>query len=293
VVLAASACESARILLNSRSPRFPNGLANGSGVVGRYLTDTVGVAVNGTLPQLSRLPAHNHDGTGGGHVYTPWWLYEKERKPDFPRGYHVEYGGGPRMPGVGILRGAANRLEGYGVELKRALRGEYGVGVGMSGRGEMIPNERSYCEIDPHVVDRYGIPVLRFHWQWGEPEHRMAAHMRRTFEEVITTMGGKILPGPRNGPTGTRRGDGYAFSRGAEINPGGSIIHEIGCVRMGSDPKTSVLNQYSQAHEVKNLFLADGGPFVSNPDKNPTLTILALSWRTSDYILDQAKKGNL
>jgi choline dehydrogenase-like flavoprotein len=116
--------------------------------------------------------------------------------------------------------------------------------------------------------------------------------MRQTFEEVITVMGGKVIFQPKSGQTG-RRGEGHQFTLGSDINPGGSIIHEIGCTRMGSDPKTSVLNQYCQAHEVKNLFVTDGGPFVSNPDKNPTLTILALSWRASDYILDQAKKGNL
>ncbi len=291
VVLAASACESARLLLNSKSSLFPNGLANGSGAVGRYLTDTVGVHVNGILPQLAGLPSHNHDGVDGMHLYTPWWLYEKDRKPDFPRGYHIEYSGGPRMPSVGMFQGAAARLEGYGADLKRALRSEYGTGVGFSGRGEMIPNEHCYCEIDPNVVDRFGIPVLRFHWKWGEPELKMALHMRRTFEEIIQTLGGTVVPQPESG--GGRRGEGHEFRLGSDINPGGSIIHEIGCTRMGNDPKTSVLNQYCQAHEVKNLFVADGGPFVSNPDKNPTLTILALSWRTSDYILDQAKKGNL
>jgi choline dehydrogenase-like flavoprotein len=291
VVLAASACESARLLLNSRSPRFPNGLANGSGVVGRYLTDTVGASVSGNLPQMSGLPAHNHDGAGGGHLYCPWWLYEKDRKPDFPRGYHIEFGGGPFMPGVGTFRAAAARQEGYGVELKRALRAGYGTTIGFSGRGEMIPNEHCYCEIDPNVVDRFGIPVLRFHWQWGEPELKMARHMRQTFEEIITTMGGQVLPSRRS--QAGRRSEGNEFVRGAGINPGGSIIHELGCIRMGDDPKTAALNKYCQAHEVKNLFVADAAPFPSNPDKNPTLTILALAWRTSEYILEEAKKGNL
>ena len=195
------------------------------------------------------------------------------------------------MPSVGMFRGAAARLEGYGLELKRALRAAYGTGVNFSGRGEMIPNEKSYCQIDPQVVDRFGIPVLRFHWQWGEPELKMARHMRQAFEEIIATMGGTIVPARPSGPG--RRGEGNEFARGSEINPGGSIIHELGCIRMGDDPKISVLNKYCQAHEVSNLFVADGGPFVSNPDKNPTLTILALAWRTSDYILDHAKKGNL
>src|SRR6185436_18726904 len=120
----------------------------------------------------------------------PWWLYEKDRMPDFPRGYHIEYGGGPGMPQVGTLRGAANRLQGYGGDLKKALRGEYGTGISLSGRGEMIPNERSYCEIDPHVVDRYGIPVLRFHWQWSDHELKQVRHMHETFRAIINEMGG-------------------------------------------------------------------------------------------------------
>jgi choline dehydrogenase-like flavoprotein len=209
VVLAASACESARLLLNSKSSLFPNGLANGSGTVGRYLTDTVGAHVSGILPQLAGLPSHNHDGVGGMHLYTPWWLYEKDRKPDFPRGYHIEYSGGPRMPAVGMFRGAAARVEGYGADLKRTLRSEYGTGVGFSGRGEMIPNEHCYCEIDPNVVDRFGIPVLRFHWKWGEPELKMALHMRRTFEEIIQTLGGTVVPQPES--RGGRRGEGHEF----------------------------------------------------------------------------------
>jgi choline dehydrogenase-like flavoprotein len=293
VVLAASACESARLLLNSRSSRFPNGLANGSGAVGRYLTDTVGVSVSGTLPPMAGLPPHNHDGVGGMHLYCPWWLYDKDRRPkDFPRGYHIEFGGGPGMPSVGMMRGAAARLEGYGLELKRALRGEYGLRIGFSGRGEMIPNEHSYCDIDPNVVDRFGIPVLRFHWRWGEPELNMARHMKATFEEIITTMGGRVNPSGVTGRPG-RRGEGHDYARGDRINPPGSIIHEIGTTRMGDNPKASVLNRWCQAHEVRNLFVVDGGSFVSNPDKNPTLTILALSWRASEYLLDQAKKGNL
>ena len=190
-----------------------------------------------------------------------------------------------------MFRGAAARLQGYGLELKHALRAGYGTGVGFSGRGEMIPNEKSYCQIDPHVVDRFGIPVLRFRWQWGEPELRMARHMRHTFEEIITTMGGRVNRSPASGAG--RRGEGNDYTRGSDINPGGSIIHELGCIRMGDHPRTSVLNKFCQAHEVGNLFVADAGPFVSNPDKNPTLTILALAWRTSEYLLEEARKGNL
>jgi len=279
VVVAASACESARLLLNSRSPGFPNGLANSSGVVGRYLTDSVGSSSYGYFPQLETMPAHNHDGVGGMHMYMPWWLFGK--KNDFLRGYHIEFGGGRDMPGVGSFDGVCELHEGYGVALKQKCRSMYGTFIGFSGRGEMIPNEKSFCEIDPDVVDRWGIPVLRFHWSWGENELKMAKHMQETFQAIMETAGGTVMHGVRR------------HARPSTISEGGAIIHELGTARMGSDPKRSALNKYCQAHDVKNVFVADAAPFVSNPDKNPTLSIMALSWRTSEYLLDQAKKGEV
>jgi choline dehydrogenase-like flavoprotein len=279
VVVAASACESARMLLNSRSSGFPDGLANSSGVVGRYLTDSVGSSLTGYFPQLEKMPAHNHDGVGGAHMYMPWWRFGK--KNDFLRGYHIEFGGGRGMPGAGEFDGVCADHEGYGVSLKQKCRSSYGTFIGFSGRGEMIPNEKTYCELDPNVVDQWGIPVLRFHWQWGENEMKMAEDMQATFRSIIETGGGTVHVGHRRG----------ALS--AEISEGGAIIHELGTVRMGTDPKTSALNKNCQAHDVKNVFVADAAPFVTNPDKNPTLTIMALSWRTSEYLLDQARKGEL
>jgi choline dehydrogenase-like flavoprotein len=148
------------------------------------------------------------------------------------------------------------------------------------GRGEMIPNEDCYCEIDPDTVDQWGIPVLRFHWRWSEHELNQAAHMHATFAEIIDALGGRVLS--------TVQTDG----RRAILRPG-QIIHEVGAVRMGDDPRTSVLNPYCQAWEVPNLFLADGGPFVSNADKNPTLSIMALAWRTSEYIVEQLRTRSL
>jgi choline dehydrogenase-like flavoprotein len=278
-VVAASACESARLLLNSRSSSFPDGLANSSGVVGGYLTDSVGSSVTGYFPQLENFPAHNHDGVGGAHMYMPWWRFGK--KNEFLRGYHIEFGGGRDMPGVGGFDGVCAEQEGYGVSLKQKCRSSYGAFIGLAGRGEMIPNEKSYCEIDPNVVDRWGIPVLRFHWQWGENEMKMAEDMQETFRSIIEAGGGRIHSTRRRG------------APKSEISVGGEIIHELGTVRMGDNPKTSALNRNCQAHDVKNLFVADAAPFVSNPDKNPTLTIMALAWRTSEYLLDRAKRGEI
>jgi len=283
VVLAASACESARLLLNSKDPRHANGLANSSGKVGRYLMDTVGTDAAGFVPTLMDLPPHNEDGTGGMHLYMPWWNYQKQLRNQMPfaRGYHIELGGGRRMPGPGEGSGSEKFLGGgYGLELKRGLRKLYGAFVGFACRGEMIPNELSYCEIDRDVVDQWGIPVLKFHFKWSDDEIQMARHAQETFKDIILTMGGEVIES--SGPA-----DNWGISRGGEV------IHEVGTTIMGSDRKSSVLNSYCQAWDCKNLFVTDGGPFGSNADKNPTLSIMALAWRTSEYIADQAKKLNL
>ncbi|MEP6573928.1 MAG: GMC family oxidoreductase [Gemmatimonadota bacterium] len=281
VVLAASACESARILLNSKSSRFPHGLANSSGVVGKYLTDTTGTDVAGYIPKLVDHVPHNEDGVGGGHLYMPWWV--DNRKLDFPRGYHIEIWGGLGVPSYGFMGGIQSYAPGggYGAALKQDYRHYYGATIGFSGRGEMIPNADSYCEIDPSVKDRWGIPVLRFHWKWSDYEYNQVKHMQKTFRELVAEMGGEVFdPMPS-------KDQGYG------ISSGGSIIHELGTVRMGKDPKSSVLNAHCQAHDVKNLFVTDGGPFVSQADKNPTWTILALAMRTSDYIMEQRKAGKI
>jgi choline dehydrogenase-like flavoprotein len=281
VVLAASALESARLLMNSKSTHFPQGLANASGTLGKYITDTTGADVSGFIPSMVDHVPHNEDGVGGMHVYMPWWL--DNRKLDFPRGYHIEVWGGLGQPSYGFMGGIQRYpgVSGYGRKLKDDYRRYYGSTIGFSGRGEMIPNENCFAEIDPTVVDQWGIPVLRFHWQWSDHELNQAKHMQETFRKLIAEMGGEVWA---NMPT---KEQGYG------IAPGGRIIHELGGARMGSDPSTSVLNANCQAHDCRNLFVADGAPFVSQADKNPTWTILALAWRTADYITEQRKAGAL
>jgi choline dehydrogenase-like flavoprotein len=279
-VLAASSCESARLLLNSKSASFPNGLANGSGVVGRFLMDTVGFGLSGEVPALEGMPRYDTEGFGGAHLYMPWWLWDKQEAAGFPRGYHIEIGGGYPMPMVGTFHGAAAR-HGYGRNLKQNVRREYGTRVGFAGRGEMIPNNNSYCEIDPQVVDQWGIPVLRFHFKWSDYEWKQARHMEKTFAAIIESMGGRV----HHLTPEQREKEG--------ISVPGTIIHEVGTVRMGSNPKTSAVNGFCQAHEIKNLFICDAAVFVSNPDKNPTLTINAFAWRASDYLAEEMRKGNV
>jgi choline dehydrogenase-like flavoprotein len=245
--------------------------------------DTVGAGLGGQIPLLENLPPMNEDGAGGAHVYAPWWLYKEQAagKLDFPRGYHIEFGGGRNMPDAGTM-GAIARIVGgsYGRRLKEDARRYYGSFMWFSGRGEMIPNDQSFCEIDPSVRDRWGIPVLRFHWQWSDHELRQALHMQRTFADIMTAMGGKpaILP-----QTDGRRA----------IAPGGVIIHEVGGAMMGSSPAASATDAWGQTWDVKNLFLADGATFCSNADKNPTLTIMALAWRSADRIVEQMHQGNI
>lgn len=292
VIVAASACESSRLLLNSKSQRHPNGLANNSNVVGKYLHDSTGAALGGVLPHLFGRKRYNEDGVGGMHIYSPWWLDNK--KLDFARGYHIEYWGGMGQPAYGfgmgmenlngkyVVNGRQKEAGGYGSSLKEDIRYFYGAGVGMAGRGEALALESNYCEIDPNMVDKYGIPVLRFHVKWTDHEIKQARHMKETFKEIMHNMGAVITWGGDDGPD-----NNYG------LESPGKIIHEAGTVRMGNDPKRSALNKWSQAHDCKNLFNVDGGQFVSQADKNITWTILALSMRTSEYIIDEMKKNNL
>jgi choline dehydrogenase-like flavoprotein len=214
------------------------------------------------------------------HIYMPWWL--DNQKLDFPRGYHIEPWGGRGMPGAGFM-GGVHRLTGggYGKGLKDDYRRLYGSTVGFSGRGEMIPSKECYCELDPEVVDKWGIPVLRFHWKWSDYEINQAKHMQQTFRQIIEDMGGKVVgrqPGPESN---------------YDLSVGGEIIHEAGTTRMGRSAATSVLNEHGQAHDCKNVFVADSGPFVSNAHKNMTWTILALAMRTSKHIAQLRNQGDL
>jgi len=292
VILAASTCETARIMMNSKSPRHPNGLANSSGVLGKFLHDSTGAGMGGIIPELFGRKRYNEDGVGGAHVYAPWWLDNK--KLDFPRGYHIEFGGGMGAPLYGfswgiqnlngkfMVNGVQKEAGGYGKSLKEDYRYFYGAAIGMAGRGEAIPREDNYCELDPNVVDKYGIPVLKFNVKWSDYEINQAKHMKETFAELLHEMGAVVTWGGDYGPQ-----NNYG------LEPPGKIIHEAGTARMGSDPKRSVLNKWNQAHDCRNLFVVDGAAFTSQADKNITLTILALSMRASEYLVSELKKGNI
>ncbi len=286
VVLGASACSTARILLNSKSTQHPNGLGNSSDHVGRYLHDSTGAGRMGFIPELMNRKTYNEDGVGGMHVYSPWWLDNK--KLDFPRGYHIEIWGGMGMPsyGFGFNASALNEhvggtMGGYGDKLRDDVKRFYGSVIGLAGRGESIAQYDNRCTIDPNTVDRWGIPVLKFNYQWTDYERLQAKHMTETFDEILENMGAKVL--------GDRPGKDQDYGL---LKPG-QIIHEVGTTRMGDDRRTSVTNKMQQLHDADNVFIVDAGPFTSQADKNCTWTILALSMRTSEFIVEEFKKKNL
>lgn len=287
VVLGASACSSARILLNSKSAQHPDGLGNSSGVVGKYLHDSTGSSLGGIVPDLlDRKITYNEDGVGGMHVYSPWWMDNK--KLDFARGYHIEVWGGMGMPSYGFGMGMENMAKylgheagGYGDMLRDDAKRMYGAMVGFGGRGECIAREDNYCELDPEVVDEFGIPVLKFNYTFSDHEINQAKHMQETFTELLHGMGAEPAwnPGTKENKYG--------------LNKPGEIIHEVGTTRMGNDPNTSVTNKYQQLHDAENVFIVDAGPFVSQADKNCTWTIMALSMRASEYIVQELKQMNI
>ena len=180
---------------------------------------------------------------------------------------------------MGTAAGLENLTGGsFGRQFKQDARRYYGSFITLKGQGNMFANEQSYCTLDPTVKDKWGIPVLKFHWHYTDQEIKQAAHMQKTFAEVIGAMGGRVL--------------GKTDLTGAKaITPGGYLKHEVGGANMGADARTSVTNKWGQTWDVPNLFVADGALFSANCEKPPTLTILALAWRTADYVLETLRKG--
>lgn len=276
VILAASACESARLLLNSKTAKHPQGLANSSGQVGKNLMDSTGANIGALVPALQGRPIYNEDGHTANHLFIPWWGHKAQaaKQLDFPRGYHFELGGRFGEPGANIDTG----LQGYGKELKQQVKHKYGAYVSFALRGEMLPNPDCYMDIDPEVKDKWGIPVARFHWKWSEHELKQVAHGLKTAKDILTLMGAEVgeLPSPEQA-----------------ILKGGQIIHEVGTTRMGASKTDSVTNQWGQTWDCPNLFVMDGGVFASNPHKNCTLTIMTLAMRNSSWLSSQLKQGAL
>ncbi len=270
VVLAASTLETARLMLLSKSSQYPNGIGNSSGHVGHnFCEHLMGPSVAGIMKELIGKPRTLDDGRPGG-FYVPRFRNLTERQPNFVRGYGFEGGSG-----CGMIPGTAFTAPGFGEEYKKHVRDYAGATISMGGFGEVLARYENYVEVDSNVKDAWGVPVLRFNYRFGDNEKKMAADMAITAREMFEAAGLEIV------------------SNTKDILPEGWSIHELGTSRMGNDPKTSVLNQFQQSHDVKNLFVVDGSSHVSASCQNPTWTIMALCWRSCDYLADQLKKGEI
>ncbi len=264
VVLGASTLETARLLLLSN-------IANSSGQVGHNFCEHImGPSVTGIVKNLVGKPRTLDDGRPGGFYMARFRNIGNDKQKNFIRGYGFEGQGGAQ-----IFPGHAYGTPGFGAEFKKRVRDEAGAYLNMGGFGEVLARYENYVDLDPNVKDRWGVPVLRFHIEFGDNEKKMAADMAETCKEMFEDAGIEIV--------GTSKD---------LLTPGWSI-HELGTARMGSDPKKSVVNQYQQSHDVKNLFIVDGSTHVSAANQNPTWTIMALAWRSCDYLADQMKRGEL
>jgi choline dehydrogenase-like flavoprotein len=272
IVLGASCMDTTRILLNSRSERHPNGLGNGSDMLGRNYCEQIMVHAAGFLPQLYGRGSVNDDGIGGGHVYLPRFNHRMQ-KLDYLRGFGIQFWGtGCQMTG----EDTASRTPGFGASFKAEVKKRYPALVQLHPFGEVLPRPENRVTIDHSRTDRYGVPLMQVSVTFGDNERRMMRHMYDTCEEILRTAGAEIA----------------RIDRDAH-DPPGSAIHEHGTCRMGDDPKQSVLDRFNRMHEVPNLFVVDGSAFTSCSEKNPTLTILALAWRATDYLAEQMRRGNL
>lgn len=275
VFLCASALGSTHILLNSRTPRFPDGLANGSGELGHNLMDHhFKVGATGEMPGFEDRYYYGNRPVG---FYVPRYrnISPATRQDDFVRGYGIE--GDASRPSW--WRGMGT--EAFGPDFKHSLRQPGPWQVWMTGFGETLPRHDNYVTLDAGAVDDYGIPQLRFHADWGANELAMRRDMAASMAEMLE----------RCGATNVRPYDEY--TPGDPWAAMGMGIHEMGTARMGRDPKTSVLNAYNQAHEVPNLFVTDGACMTSSPCQNPSITYMALTARAVDYAVSEMQKGNL
>jgi len=270
VILAASTLESARLLLLSRPRQHPNGIGNSSGHVGHNFCEHVmGPGVTGLVKELVGKPHTLDDGRPGG-FYVPRFRNLKDRQPGFIRGYGFEGSSGHSMFPAHTME-----TPGFGAQFKKTVRDYAGAFISMGGFGEVLPRYESHVDLDPAEQDRWGIPVLRFHYQFGDNERKMAEDMATTAREMFEAAGIEVIGVDR------------------EILTEGWSIHELGTARMGRDPKTSVLNQFQQSHDVRNLFVVDGSSHVSASCQNPTWTIMALAWRSCDYLAEELRNGSL
>ncbi len=270
VVVAASTLESARLLLLSKSSAHPNGIGNSSGHVGHNFCEHVmGPSVTGLAKDLVGKPRTLDDGRPGG-FYVPRFRNLSDRQAGFVRGYGFEGSSGTEM-----FPGNAFETPGFGAGYKKHVRDYTGAYISMGGFGEVLARYENQVDLDPELKDKWGIPVLRFNYTFGDNEKKMCEDMANTAQEMFEAAGFENIQVDRR------------------ILTEGWSIHELGTSRMGLDKKTSVLNQFQQSHDVSNLFVVDGSSHVNASCQNPTWTIMALAWRSCDYLASELQKGNL
>jgi choline dehydrogenase-like flavoprotein len=268
IFLCASALESARILLNSKTTRFSTGLANSSGELGRNLMDhPFGAGATGTLPGMEDRKTFGNRPNG---IYVPRFRNVTDKHPQFVRGYGFQ-GGAARTD---WRRGATT--PGFGAEFKNALLNSLGPWrFWMGGWGECLPRHDNYVALHPTLKDKWGIPALHIQCTWGPNELAILKDIQVTAAEILETAGANDIE---------------IFN---EELPPGLCIHEMGTARMGRDPKTSVLNGWNQSHDVPNLFVTDGACMASSGNQNPSITYMALTARACDYAVEQLKRRDL
>ncbi|HKE02573.1 MAG TPA: GMC family oxidoreductase [Blastocatellia bacterium] len=267
VVLACGPIESSRLLLMSKSPHFPTGLANSSGLVGKNLITHTTSSAGGYLKSLKGRDVMNDDGTESSHAYIASFYWEKPH-PDFPKGYHIIVDSGTRL-GVGNSSFAQNPA-GFGSDFKREVRERFPALINLYSQNGMIPSPERYVELDPQVKDKYGLPVPRIHFNITTEDRAIFKDATEKISEIIEASGGVV--------TYTQR------------QPGVDSVHYVGTCKMGKDPKTSVLTPYLQSHDVENLYVADGSGFIDYSEKNPTLTVMALASRSAEHVHEQLRR---
>ena len=262
----AAALNTNLILLNSTSSRFPNGLGNDNGLLGKY------VAFHNYRARVSAVYEGHLDKTSSGgrrpnSGYIPRFRNVKKQETDFLRGYAAGFGGSRYNQGA----------EGWGEDLKKNLLnptlGPWYVGSHMM--GETIPKESGQVSLDASNKDEWGIPLLHVNVDYDDNDEKMVKDYLEQLTEMFTVAGFKNIE--------------TADSKQAP----GLDIHEMGGVRMGHDPKTSLLNKWNQLHHCKNVFVTDGACMTSTATQNPSLTYMALTARAADYAFNALKTGDL
>jgi choline dehydrogenase-like flavoprotein len=267
IVVCCSTVESARLLLNSRSPQYPAGLANSNGVVGHNLHGHSGSSVSIYLKELEGKKPFNQDGATD-HVYVPRYN-QLFGKSDYIGGWGIQVNYADYM-----FPHHATSVPGYGSAYKERVRRMQPGYLFMGSFTKVTSQYKNYVTVDPNRLDAHGIPTPVVRFRFSDNDHAVWQACRKSMLEMSSHLKGDVFPGSGKVPTGF-------------------ASHEVGTVRMGRDPRTSVLNSYCKARDVKNLFVTDGSCFTTSSEKNPTLTIMALSLRAADYIKERRRRGEL